>query len=279
MRALRPTSLLARARGLIAAAMLAIPATAFAVVPSPTTILYDGALDTLPTAQGWLLASQLASQFGGLPIPGAQFGVTETAINDTVVFDTTANTSVRSGYSNFLALGTLDSTGAGFRLSMHAHLVSEAHGTNDRAGFSLIVLDQAGKGIELGFWGNEVWAQRGPGEAGGGIFTHGEGASFNTLAGFADYGLTLASGSYTLTMTRGTTTASLSGAMRDYSSFGFPYTSMDYVFMGDNTASANARVAIASISVTPVPEPETWALLAAGLVTVLTAARRGRARG
>lgn len=275
MRSFRSTSFLARARALVAAVVLSMPAAALALGPGPTTVLYDGALDTVPTAQGWLLASQL----GSILLPGAQFGVTQVAANDSVVFDTTANTGIRSGYSNFLTLGTLDSAGPGFRLSMRAHVISESHVTNDRAGFSLIVLDRGGKGIELGFWGNEVWAQRGPGEAGGGMFTHGEGAAFDTLAGFADYDLTLASGSYTLAMNRGTTSASLSGIMRDYSSFGFPYTSKDYVFVGDNTGSAQARIAIASISVTPVPEPETWALLAIGLMTVLTAARRGRARG
>ena len=40
-------------------------------------------------------------------------------------------------------------------------LLSETHSTNDRAGLSLIVLSSDLRGIELGFWTNEIWAQSG----------------------------------------------------------------------------------------------------------------------
>ncbi len=53
--------------------------------------------------------------------------------------------------------------------------------------------------------------------------------------------------------------------MRDYSSFGSPYTIKNFIFFGDDTMSALASVNLAAISISPVPEPGTAAVMLAGL--------------
>ena len=72
----------------------------------------------------------------------------------------------------------------GFSVELTLRLVKEVHGKSDdnhdgrddRAGFSLIVLDQHSKGIELGFWEDRVWAQ----DDGKRLFSQAEGADVDT---------------------------------------------------------------------------------------------------
>ena len=120
----------------------------------------------------------------------------------------------------------------------------------------MIVLGSDSKGLELGFWNNEVWAQNDSPR-----FTHGEGAAINTTAALTDYALTIQGNSYTL---RANGLGLLSGQVRDYSAFGAPYTSKNFLFFGDDTSSAAARTDIARVTLGAVPEPASLALLAAG---------------
>src|SRR4029078_6070884 len=112
----------------------------------------------------------------------------------------------------------------GFTIGFTVKINSESHISNDRAGFSLIALsdDPTPKGIELGFWTNEVWAQN----AG---FTHGESSGlFDTTTGLIDYELLVQGSAYQL---RADSIQILSGALRNYTAFsggppfntGFPY--------------------------------------------------------
>jgi hypothetical protein len=194
--------------------------------------IYQGALGTSPGAQGWS---------AGVFPPAS-----ESVAAGAVTLDTTFSNALQAGYVYMLPV---DST-AGFTLSFTTQLLAESHtGNPNRAGFSVILLDDAHQGIELGFWTDQVWAQ-----AVG--FTKAETAAFDTTA-MTDYLLRLDSGSYALWANG---SALLSGAMRDYSAFGFPYTLPNFLFMGDDTTSALARVRIAEVGVV-VPEPPTWALL------------------
>ncbi|WP_295578199.1 hypothetical protein [uncultured Lamprocystis sp.] len=198
--------------------------------------IYDGALGTSPGAQGWIAF-----------VPSASESVAAGA----VTLDTTADTIAQAGYMYSLPIDS----GAGFTLSFTTQLLAESHtGNSNRAGFSVILLDDAHQGIELGFWTDQVWAQ-----AVG--FTKAETAAFDTTA-MTDYLLRLDSGSYALWANG---SALLSGAMRDYSAFGFPYTLPNFLFLGDDTTSALARVRIAEVGVV-VPEPPAWALLFGGLL-------------
>jgi hypothetical protein len=268
-----------RRLGMLAAAGRCVLLAALVLAPPGTqaemTVLYDGSLGTSPSAQGWGLCTMLT-----FPSPpacgGPAAGASETVSNGAVTYDTTSNQSLYSGYFrdqsvlfNFPLPVTLDSSGAGFEVSFRARLDSETHVSANRAGFSVIVLDAAHKGVELGFWPDEVWAQSD-------AFSHAEGKAFDTQSDFADYALTLASGSYRLAMKRGPVAQTLNGTMRDYSGQGFPYTESNFMFFGDDTGSASASFTLASVSVTPVPEPETYALFLAGLATVAGALRRRR---
>jgi hypothetical protein len=187
---------------------------------------------------------------------------TDSAGPDGVTLDTTFANALQAGYARLDQ--TLDSA-AGFRLSLSLSLLTESHGSPDRAGFSLIVLDSASRGLELGFWGDEIWAQN----AG---FTHGEGASWATNA-LTDYDLVFSGATYAL-LADGAPL--LSGALRDYSAFGAPYNLPNFLFLGDDTSSARAKVTLASVSLFAVPEPATGALFLAAIGILALRPRRGR---
>ena len=132
------------------------------------------------------------------------------------VLDTTAASGDKAGYGSNIhpLVGTLDRA-AGFTVGISLLVEREAHASPDRAGFSLIVLGSDSKGVELGFWGNEVWAQ-----TSAPLFTHGEGAAFDTTKSLTDYALTILGGNYSLKAGGQTI---LTGQVRDYSAFGLPY--------------------------------------------------------
>ncbi|MCI0644585.1 MAG: hypothetical protein L0346_06880, partial [Chloroflexi bacterium] len=113
-------------------------------------VLYDGSLGTLPADQGFLF----------VVFPS---GPTQTISNGGVILDTSATHSYYAGYFGQEALvPTLDQT-EGFTVTFAASVLSETHASNDRAGFSIIVLsdDSGGTepvvGIELAFWSDEIW--------------------------------------------------------------------------------------------------------------------------
>jgi hypothetical protein len=143
----------------------------------------------------------------------------------------------------------LDSA-AGVQVNFALQLENETHANQDRAGFNLILLDQDAKGIELAFWPNEIWTQND--DTTGALFSHGEGGAFDTTAGLVDYQLTFNAETYTLTAN---TVPILSGPLRDYSRFeGFldPYETPNFLFLGDDTTSAQARVRLRFVSVTGI---------------------------
>jgi len=149
----------------------------------------------------------------------------------------------------------------GYTITFAVQVQTESHFfNNDRAGFSLIALSDDADGtepvwgIELGFWTNEVWAQDDDTQ-GGTLFTHAEGATFDTTSTTL-YDLHVITDTYTL-LADGVEI--LNGRLRDYSNFsGFPdpYETPNILFLGDDTTSAGARikldyVAISANSLTP----------------------------
>lgn len=136
----------------------------------------------------------------------------------------------------------------GIRLTFTLQVEAEIHSKANRAGLSVILLDQGAKGIELSFWEDEIWAQNDG--ATGGLFTHGEGIALATTAGLKEYQLSIAGDTYTLTAG---SQPLLSGPVRDYSAFeGFldPYETPNFLFLGDNTTSAQARARLGFVSIT-----------------------------
>ena len=216
-------------------------------------ILYDASLGTLPAAQGWSFA--------------ALFGSPSQSVGGNVLnLDTTSTSAIRAGY---LRLDQVIDSATGVRLSFSAQLLTEVHASYDRAGFSVILLNEASRGIELGFWTTpgRIWAQSGP------AFTQAEGAAFSTGAAIIDYTLELQGGSYALSAGGKPV---LNGPTRDYSSFGFPYNVKNFIFFGDDTMSARASVDLATIAISVVPEPGGAAMMLAGLALVAAALRKGR---
>lgn len=262
--------------GLLAAALLA-PVAA----PAATTVLYDGASGLFPNSPSQPPATfwSLCSIAGSIPQCNPAFlpsGITQTMSGGAVILDTSSDPSIYAGYLR-LSPVALNSTPPGIRLSFRVRLDDELHVNANRAGFSVIALDTQHRGVELGFWEDRIWAQSIDAGPPATYFVHGEEIAFDTTAGFADYDLTLSGTGYTLKARRGSSEATLTGPLRDYSPGKFyPYAVGNFLFFGDDTASASARVAIASISVTPVPEPETYALMLAGLGLVAAAIRRRR---
>ena len=240
---------------------LAVVALAWATPASAAIVLYDGSAGTAPEAQPWLAYQAIGA-------------ATATVGNGGVTLDTTAANGTYAGYSNDFPNGTAKNPAfptldpaVGFTLSFTARLAAEAHASNDRAGFSVILLGHDRRGVELGFWAGEVWAQSGP------AFTHAEtNTDFDPANGFHSYDLSIAGGAYALSADG---VPLLSGATRDFTSAGqVPYTLGDFLFLGDDTTSARASVQLRQASVT-VPEP---AAAATVLAVGLAVGRRRRVR-
>ena len=169
----------------------------------------------------------------------------------------------------------------GYILKFNAQILSEDHtsygnndkngdGKADRAGFSVTLLSDDRKGIELGFWENRIWVQQdeftnttsqptdgtNPYST---LFTQVEGVDFNTTKS-VDYDLAILGEFYTLYADR---KSILTGRLRDYSvynpttepdrNFPNPYNKSNFIFLGDNNAYAGADVKIGDISLITHP--------------------------
>jgi len=212
--------------------------------------LYDGS--GLPSGQPWLIFS---NDFQGVASQTSVAGGVQ------LITDHTA----RAGYSNYIplptptlknaAFPTLDRS-LGFELGFRVQLNSESHLSNSRAGYSVLLLGSDAKGIEIGFWTDQVWAQN----VG---FTQGESRTIDTTI-TRDYRLQIVNDTYQLL--NGNQTL-LSGSVRDYGSPAVPYDLPNYVFLGDNTTSARADVIQGTITLqsnlSSVPEPTSLLLLGA----------------
>jgi len=215
--------------------------------------LYDGAVNTAPEQQGWfyrylpLLPPVIPTVAGGL-----------------ATLDTTGGNGIQAGWFTTDPLApasvhpdmpVLDRN-AGYTVRFDLRVESEMHARPDRAGISLIALGSDRKGVELGFWTDEVWAQ-----SDDPLFTHAEGVAFATTS-LIRYELSVLGAAYTLYADG---SPILAGSLRDYSVFGPPYSTANQLFIGDDTTSARARFDLAYVAVglapVSVPEPSTLTLL------------------
>lgn len=191
------------------------------------TVLYDGTLGTLPGSQQMVFGTN--SPFA-----------TQTITNGGVLLDTTNSMGISAGYSGNLAVVPPLSRAAGFVLSFSARLVAEGHVSNDRAGFSVIALGDDAQGIELAFWPDAVFAQDDD-QNGGALFTKAETAVWDATSSLRQYQLFVVGDNYFLYADGA---ALLNGRVRNYANFsGFPdpYETPNFIFLGDNTTSAQAQ--------------------------------------
>jgi len=200
-----------------------------------TSTLYDGALGGTPDTQGLLYPETFA------------VSATQTFSNGVTILDTTPLQSDLAGYiGNPASVPALDRT-SGYTLTFGVQVVSEAHSNNNRAGFSVIALSQDKLGIELGFWSDHIWAQEG---GTSNLFTHAEDAPFTTTTGLISYTLAIHGGTYALSANGAPI---LNGNLRDYSAFVGPidpYETPNFIFLGDDTSSAKAKIKLAAFAVT-----------------------------
>ena len=231
------------------------------VATATSVTLYDDSVSELPSDQPWLSTVVL-------------FGSQTVVPGDGVNLVTNNSSLARGGYSNYDAASntlvnpafpTLDST-LGFDLGFQLQVNAENHASTDRAGFSVILLGDDNRGIELGFWGDQVWAQSDTP-----LFTHAEDVAFDTTIAEVLYDLAILGSSYDLSADG---VSILQGSLRDYTAFGgAPYTLPNYVFLGDDTGSAGADITLGQVLLTTVgpvsvPAPPAIALLLVGLLAL-----------
>jgi hypothetical protein len=208
-------------------------------VQQGTLVLYDGGTGALPAAP--------LMGFTDFP-PGAAM---PTFSEGAALLDTTVagNETYAGWVTNDAAtpgFPILDRA-AGFQVNFRLQVIEEAHTNPHRAGFSVIILADDAKGVELGFWQDEVWGQGD--ESTGGLFRHGEGTAFPTTE-MTDYQVAIVGDTYILTANANPI---LTGPVRDYSTFdGFPdpYETSNFLFLGDGTTSAQAQVRLRLVFVT-----------------------------
>ncbi len=227
--------------------------------------LYTGA--GLPSDQAWLAYADNTFITGG--------NASQSAVPNGVRLQ--ADTISSAGYSNRFPNGlsknplfpTLDRQ-LGFSLQFDLQMLAESHLNNDRAGFSVTLIGSDRRGIELGFWTDQIWAQNDQP-----LFTHGE-TAFVSTTGSHRYDLDVLGNQYTLRQSGSTI---LSGALRDYSNFGFPpYTLTNFLFLGDNTSSASGDIVLGRVqlnsNLSAVPEPSSFLSMAClGVLTLLARSR------
>ena len=192
---------------------VALFAIAFAVPGARGEVWYDATKGSLPEAQGWT--------FFTLPPVSATFS------DGAALFDTTATTLIRGGWTRIASPALVRADGVSLKFTIE--LVAESHVSTDRAGFSVILLDQDRRGIELGFWTDRVWAQSDVP-----LFTHAEERVFATSGRPAQYALTLLADHYEL-LAEGELL--LTGPVRDYTAFSGifdVYETPNFIFLGDD---------------------------------------------
>lgn len=226
--------------------------------------LYSG--DGLPSLQPWLSYADDRLITGGT--------ASQTTVSGGVRLAT--DLPVSAGYSNHNFLSQLKNPNfpelvrsQGFQLTFRTQVLTEQHGSIHRAGWSVLLLGQDRKGVELGFWENEIWAQtQSP------LFQHGEGVAFDTRIA-RDYHLQILGDRYALAADGVTI---LEGDVKDYSSFGTPYSLPNFLFFGDNTSSAGGTSILGKVSlqtgISSIPEPSSLLLLAAAISCLRLGRRR-----
>ena len=211
-------------------------------------VLFDDTLGTLPSQQPWLLH--------------AGFGIAEQTTPAGVRL--TSSGPGQGGYSNYALFApknpnfpVLDRN-RGFTLELELQLIAEAHSSPNRAGFSVILLGSDSKGIEIGFWEDEVWAQDdNP------LFVKGETASFDTQSEEVLYAISILADRYSVAANN---VEILSGDVRDYGSFGLPYTLPNFLFVGDDTTSAQSDSNLGRIQLSQtISTPEPASVFAVGI--------------
>jgi hypothetical protein len=221
--------------------MVAMLATTIAIAQTPAqvvvpipVVLYDGALGGTPNNQQMVFAG-----FGS-----------QSASNGATTFDTTTSNTFQGGYTAESGVTPTLDAAEGYRLRFRVQVQSEAHVSDHRAGFSVILLGANQQGIELGFWSDRIWAQADGIAGDGSLFTQAEGVAIDTTV-MQTYDLAIKDSTYTLEQDGAIL---LTGRVRDYRAFSGlfdVYETPNFIFLGDNTTSAQATIRLAYVAFNP----------------------------
>ncbi|MEG4634733.1 Ig-like domain-containing protein, partial [Microcoleus sp. AR_TQ3_B6] len=237
------------------------------------TSLYAGQLGTPPASQPWMALGNV-NQANPLIGPVAS----QTLNGGSTTLNSLANQSIYAGYSTHTlgfpslafspknsAVPVLDRT-LGYRVRFDVKINSESHtfadsdknGDNlsDRAGFSLVAISSDGqKGVEIGFWDNEIWVQKDGISDSGPLFTHDTANAsgdrwFGDTTQLSSYELAVLGDNFTLF--RNGTAILNNRPLRNYTSFTGalnPYKTANFLFFGDDTTSASASFELKNVAV------------------------------
>jgi len=240
------------------------------------TILYDGetGFTSFPFNVG-LGASEIRwLGYGEVPLPG----LFSSSFSATGVGTPFLNTDLGSGnkgyagYSNYTLTVSLNpkltlvnpdfpilDRITGFSVAFNVAVTDESSNAN-RAGFSVLVISDDGKGIELAFKqegsSNRIFAQSED-------FTEAEEVNVDDISAMIHYVLTVQDDSYTLVADD---TDILTGELRHYNfnpnasspALPFnPYTSPNFIFVGDNTDQGHAAFTLGPVSINPIGSSDT----------------------
>lgn len=182
--------------------------------PGPN-VLFDGSKGRPDTAeQGWFFLS--------LP-PKAKVSGPDSS--GAVRLDTVSSMGISAGWGMKLRYAL--ERKAGYSATWKLRIVRESHARDDqRAGFSVFVLGRDHRGIELAYWKDRIFVYNDDK-----TFKPGEFAKLDTGV-IHSYRLAVKGEGYSVSVDG---RATLSGKLRDYSAFGFPYNQANSIFVGDDT--------------------------------------------
>ncbi|MEG4070610.1 cadherin-like domain-containing protein, partial [Microcoleus sp. Pol11C2] len=222
-----------------------------ATVIGPTP-LYNGLLGNTPNAQNWLSLTNL-----NLLSPATK--ASEIFSGKGVNLNSTAANSIYAGYTkNPLnpSFPPLDRT-TGFSLSFNLQIISESRTNQNRAGFSIVAVTSDRKAIEIGFQqlsatSGKIFAQGdgitpNPGGQTNGLFVAAENVPYNTNIA-TNYTLRVQGDTYFVS---DGSDIILTGPLRNYSGFSGlidPYEIPNFLFLGDDTTSAQANINLTRVS-------------------------------
>ena len=141
----------------ITASVLGLCAVSLAPHAAHAQVLYTSTLGTTPDAQGWTFSPALFNDPG---MGNQSFVNGATLLQTTGKSDGTAtgNNGIHAGYSR-LSPTSLDNA-LGYTIRFDVGLPAESHEAgSSRAGLSVIVLGSDHRGVELGFYPDQIFSQ------------------------------------------------------------------------------------------------------------------------
>lgn len=198
-------------------------------------VMYDASKGTNPDEQGWIYLSN----------PLTQSTVHRITEHGQHFLNTLSDRTETAGYFGNIPQPILLERHTGFTFHISLQLLEESHISDNRAGFSVIILSNDACGLELAFWEDEIWVYNEQ-------FERAERFSVNTTDRIRQYSVEISGDEYKLFIDEN---FAFNGPVRDYSDFPMPaefpnvYGTPNLLFFGNNTSRAAAKTAISRVAV------------------------------